>query len=200
MNQDNTLFYTKEDSVAKLSFDAVPLLDHEEIGEDTYNQSRLGVNRRFDYVNEIEGMSVYDVSSVKDTEYRNASRIRYTIHLEQKLPDGSGKRYTKVSSMSSYISGITLSDREVTLAPNNSLTTASEYVYEGTIDHSLTSDDRMFYADFKCTVNNTVTEYSDYRIVMTVELIGAAATQKKDFIVYTYAKINPEMIPATTEP
>lgn len=200
MNQDNTLFYTKEDSVAKLSFDAVPLLDHEEVGEDTYNQSRLGVNRRFDYVNEIEGMSVYDVSSVKDTEYRNATRIRYTIHLEQKLPDGSGKRYTKVSSMSSYISGITLSDREVTLAPNNSLTTASEYVYERTIDHSLTSDDRMFYADFKCTVNNTVTEYSNYRIVMTVELIGAAATQKKDLIVYTYAKINPEMIPATTEP
>ena len=108
MYQDNTLFYTKEDSVAKLSFDAVPLLDHEAIGEDTYNQSRLGVNRRFDYVNEIEGMSVYDVSSVKDTEYRNASKIRYTIHLEQKLPDSSGKRYTKVSSMSSYITGITL--------------------------------------------------------------------------------------------
>ncbi len=107
MKQDNALFYTKEESAARLSFVAVPLLDQEEIGANTYNKMRSGVNRRFNYIDEIEGMSVYDVTNVKDTEYRNANKIRYTIHLEQKLPDQSCDRSVRKASYCSAGTSLT---------------------------------------------------------------------------------------------
>ena len=48
-------YYIKEDNRALFAFDAVDELDEEEIGTNTQNNSRLGVNDHFTYDNTING-------------------------------------------------------------------------------------------------------------------------------------------------
>lgn len=198
--EDSIFYYTKEQNNASLTFEAVEELDEEEIGAKTDNKSRLGINSKYSPNQKtINAKAVYTATDV--TDYSYATDIRYTIQLLKKTKgDDSITKYVQVDNISEYITSVTLTD---TGGDGNLVKTSStdnEYVYTFKIDHNSSADnDQTFYTDFSCKVLSgsdfTKKDFANYRIQITVELIGASNNLQRDYIVYTNAKINPEVIP-----
>ncbi|MCR5797282.1 MAG: hypothetical protein K6G63_05120 [Eubacterium sp.] len=200
----DSYYYTKDQNKARLSFNAVDELDEEDIGSKTFNRSRLGVNTFFTYGNIVHGKSVYNVSEINDVDYSEAKKVRYTIRLYKKTTNGTKTSYTPVSTdIGNYLDNIDLVDSGdgINLSEITSDITGAK-VYEGSINHTSSSDDdKVFTAEFECNIKKNsdfvLKDFANYRIMMKAELIGTNAnTAQQDYIVYTHAKINPEIIPS----
>lgn len=195
-------YYTKDDNSALFSFDAIDELDQEEIGTNTKNNSRLGVNDHFVYNNQIRGKSVYNALDVKD--YEKAKSIEYTLELYRKTTENGETSYKQVN-LPDYLSPFELKDSE---KPTDGFTTEEKtkevdgqtvkyYVYKRDLDHTGIDKDAIFYTDFVCTVLKgelSKREYANYKIQLTVHLNGSANSERTSYIVYTNAKIDPTMI------
>ena len=196
-NPDTNYYYTTTQNFADLSFNAVPTDDTEdEIGYKTKNRSLLGVNGKYSASPQLTAKSVYNASKIVDYEF--ASDIQYTVKLWKKQLGNDGiTKYVQVNNISEYLSEVRLVDSEVSL--ENISAGQDEYVYKGKIDHDNPKDpDRKFEADFTCRVKTSDTskrEYANYKIEVTAELINATNTKRMDYIVYTNALIDPEVIP-----
>lgn len=196
-NPDTKYYYTTTQNFADLSFNAVPTDDTEdEIGYKTNNRSLLGVNGKYGASPQLTAKSVYNVSRIVDYDF--ASDIQYTVKLWKKQLGNDGiTRYVQVNNISEYLSNVELVDSEVSLEKISD--GQNEYIYKGAIDHNNQKDqDRKFEADFKCRVKTSETskrEYANYKIEVTAELINATNTKRMDYIVYTNALIDPEVIP-----
>ncbi len=196
-NPDTNYYYTTTQNFADLSFNAVPTADNEdEIGYKTNNRSLLGVNGKYTVSPKVIGKSVYNASKIVD--YDIAESIKYTVKLWKKQKDTDGiTRYVQLDNISEYLKDVELVDSEVTLV--NISIDNKEYVYQGAINHNNPNDqDKKFQADFKCSVKTAETskrEYANYKIELSAELIGATNTQRIDYIVYTNALVDPEVIP-----
>ena len=203
----NPYFYTKEDNSALFSFDAIDELDDEEIGTNTKNNSKLGVNDHFVYNNLIHGKSVYNALDVKD--YSRSTSIVYTLELFRKTTTNGTTDYVQVN-IPEYItaSSIQLVDSEIPTG-TGSLTqetktksvggnTVTYYEYSRNIDHDGIDKDAIFYTDFACNVLKgtafTKKEYANYKIQLTVRLEGSTNNERTSYIIYTNAKIDPTMI------
>ncbi|WP_303789183.1 hypothetical protein [Ruminococcus flavefaciens] len=193
-------FYTKEDSSALFSFDAVDELDDEEIGTNTKNNSRLGVNDKFVYNNLIHGKSVYNALDVKD--YTNATSVTYTLELFRKTTANGSTDYVQVN-MPEYITDIELTDTETgnLTKTEHTKTVGAEsvtyYEYSRNVDPNGADKDAMFYTDFACLVkkgDDSKKEYANYKIQLTVRLNGSTNNERTSYIIYTNAKIDPTMI------
>ena len=193
-------FYTKEDSSALFSFDAVDELDEEEIGTNTRNNSRLGVNDKFVYNNLIHGKSVYSALDVKD--YTNATSVTYTLELFRKTTANGSTDYVQVN-MPEYITDIELTDTETgnLTKTEHTKTVGTEsvtyYEYSRNVDPNGADKDAMFYTDFACLVkkgDDSKKEYANYKIQLTVRLNGSTNNERASYIIYTNAKIDPTMI------
>lgn len=193
-------YYTKEDSSALFSFDAVDELDEEEIGTNTKNNSRLGVNDRFVYKNLIHGKSVYNALDVRD--YANAKSITYTLELFRKTTANGSTEYVQVN-MPDYITNIELTDTETGNMTKTERTktvgedTVTYYEYSRSVDQDGADKDAMFYTDFACLVkkgDDSKKEYANYKIQLTVRLNGSTNNERTMYIIYTNAKIDPMMI------
>ena len=193
-------FYTKEDSSALFSFDAVDELDDEEIGTNTKNNSRLGVNDKFVYNNLIHGKSVYNALDVKD--YTNATSVTYTLELFRKTTTNGSTDYVQVN-MPEYITDIELTDTETgNLTKTEHTKTVSGksvtyYEYSRDVNPNGADKDAMFYTDFACLVkkgDDSKKEYANYKIQLTVRLNGSTNNERTSYIIYTNAKIDPTMI------
>ena len=196
-NPDTKYYYTTTQNFADLSFNAVPTDDAEdEIGYKTNNRSLLGINGKYGASPQLAAKSVYNVSRIVDYDF--ASDIQYTVKLWNKtLGDDGITRYVQVNNISEYLTNVELTDSEVEL--ENISTSQNEYIYKGRINHNNPKDqDKKFEADFKCRVKTSDTskrEYANYKIEVTAELINATNTKRMDYIVYTNALIDPEVIP-----
>jgi hypothetical protein len=129
--------------------------------------------------------------------------IQYTVKLWKKQLGNDGiTKYVQVNNISEYLSEVRLVDSEVSL--ENISDGQAEYVYKGKIYHDNPKDpDRKFEADFTCRVKTSDTskrEYANYKIEVTAELINATNTKRMDYIVYTNALIDPEVIPENWQP
>lgn len=193
-------FYTKEDSSALFSFDAVDELDDEEIGTNTKNNSRLGVNDKFVYSNLIHGKSVYNALDVKD--YTNATSVTYTLELFRKTTANGSTEYVQVN-MPEYITDIELTDTETgnLSKTEHTKTVGAEsvtyYEYSRNVAPDGADKDAMFYTDFACLVkkgDGSKKEYANYKIQLTVRLNGSTNNERTSYIIYTNAKIDPTMI------
>ena len=193
-------YYTKEDSSALFSFDAVDELDEEEIGTNTKNNSRLGVNDRFVYKNLIHGKSVYNALDVRD--YTNATSVTYTLELFRKTTTNGSTAYVQVN-MPDYIKDIELIDTETENLTKTERTktvgedTVTYYEYSRSVDPDGADKDAMFYTDFACLVkkgDDSKKEYANYKIQLTVRLNGSTNNERTMYIIYTNAKIDPTMI------
>ena len=193
-------FYTKEDSSALFSFDAVDELDDEEIGTNTKNNSRLGVNDKFVYNNLIHGKSVYNALDVKD--YTNATSVTYTLELFRKTTTNGSTDYVQVN-MPEYITDIELTDTETgnLTKTEHTKTVGAEsvtyYEYSRNVAPNGADKDAMFYTDFACLVkkgDDSKKEYANYKIQLTVRLNGSTNNERTSYIIYTNAKIDPTMI------
>ena len=196
-NPDSKYYYTTTQNFADLSFNAVPTDDSEdEIGYKTNNRSLLGVNGKYTTAPQLAAKSVYNASQIVDYDF--ATGIKYTVKLYKKQKGSDGiTKYVQVTNISDYLTNVSLLDSEVSL--ENVSVNQNEYIYQGAIDHNHPKDqDKTFNADFKCRVKtsaNSKREYANYKIELTAELIDATNTKKMDYIVYTNALIDPEVIP-----
>ena len=197
-------FYTKEDNSALFSFDAVDELDEEEIGTNTKNNSKLGVNDQFVYKNIIHGKSVYNALDVKD--YAKATSVTYTLELFRKTTTNGITDYVQVD-MPEYITDIELTDAETgTLTKTQHTKTVSGesvtyYEYSRNVAPNGADKDAMFYTDFACLVKKgdaSKKEYANYKIQLTVRLNGSTNNERTSYIIYTNAKIDPTMIDELT--
>ena len=202
-------YYIKEDNRALFAFDAVDELDEEEIGTNTQNNSRLGVNDHFTYDNTINGKAVYNVTEVSN--YSQASQIKYTLELYRKTTEAGSTSYKKVENISDYIVDVTLSDSDILQYNADPINTGYEkadlvktneaadtYIYMRNLNWEGLDKDAIFYADFSCKVLKdeafTKKEYANYKILLSVELVGAENNAKSSYIIYTNAKIDPAMV------
>ena len=202
-------YYIKEDNRALFAFDAVDELDEEEIGTNTQNNSRLGVNDHFTYDNTINGKAVYNVTEVSN--YSQASQIKYTLELYRKTTEAGSTSYKKVENISDYIVDVTLSDSDILQYNADPINTGYEkadlvktneaadtYIYTRNLNWEGLDKDAIFYADFSCKVlkdeDFAKKEYANYKILLSVELVGAENNAKSSYIIYTNAKIDPAMI------
>ena len=203
-------YYIKEDNRALFTFDAVDELDEEEIGANTQNMSRVGVNDYFVYDNMIHGKAVYNVTEVSN--YSKASQIKYTLELYRKTTENGVTTYQKVENITDYLTDVILIDSDImeynsdpgnanmqaaNLVKSND-STGDTYIYTRNLNWEELDKDAVFYADFSCNVLKDEVfakkEYANYKIMLSVELLGAENNAKTSYIIYTNAKINPAMI------
>lgn len=199
-------YYTKEENSAQFSFDVIDELDEEEIGTNTKNNSRLGVNDFFTYNNTIHGKSVYNAIDVKD--YDKSTSIEYTLELFRKTTTGGVTEYKQVN-IPDYISDVQLIDSDIQSEGNNlkmreeevSTTggeTVKRYVYSRELRLDDIDKDAIFFTDFSCNIlkdsDFAKKEYGNYKLQLTVRLNGSSNNEKTSYIIYTNAKIDPSMI------
>ncbi|WP_298483028.1 hypothetical protein [uncultured Ruminococcus sp.] len=203
-------FYTKDDNSAQFSFDVLDELDEEDIGTNTKNNSRLGVNDYFTYNNVIHGKSVYNAIDIKD--YTNSTSIEYTLELFRKTTTNGETEYKQVN-ISDYIIDVKLLDSDIPSEENNLTERVEEvtwtdadgndvsvnrYVYTRDLDLDGIDKDAVFFTDFTCNVLKdeafTKKEYANYKIQLTVHLNGSSNNERTSYIIYTNAKIDPSMI------
>lgn len=203
-------FYTKDDNSAQFSFDVLDELDEEDIGTNTKNNSRLGVNDYFTYNNVIHGKSVYNAIDIKD--YTNSTSIEYTLELFRKTTTNGETEYKQVN-ISDYITDVKLLDSDIPSEENNLTERVEEvtwtdadgndvsvnrYVYTRDLDLDGIDKDAVFFTDFTCNVLKdeafTKKEYANYKIQLTVHLNGSSNNERTSYIIYTNAKIDPSMI------
>jgi len=207
-------YYTKEDNSALFSFDAIDELDEEEIGTNTKNNSRLGVNNYFIYNNLIHGKSVYNAMDVKDYAYSGS--IEYTLELYRKTTDENSVTSYQQVNMTDYLSNIELIDTEIPSGEGGLLKTEKTktvtktvngedltenltyYVFTRNLKMNDIDKDALFYTDFTCNVlkdeSFSQKEYANYKIQLTVHLNGSTNNERTSYIIYTHAKIDPTMI------
>lgn len=199
-------YYTKDENSAQFSFDVIDELDEEEIGTNTKNNSRLGVNDFFTYNNTIHGKSVYNAIDVKD--YDKSTSIEYTLELFRKTTTDGVTEYKQVN-IPDYISDVQLIDSDIQSEGNNlkmrketvSATggeTVTRYVYSRELRLDDIDKDAIFFTDFSCNIlkdsDFAKKEYANYKLQLTVRLNGSSNNEKTSYIIYTNAKIDPSMI------
>ncbi|SDB40187.1 hypothetical protein SAMN02910317_01996 [Ruminococcaceae bacterium FB2012] len=204
----NPFYYTTDENSAQFSFDAVDELDDEEIGFNTKNYSRLGVNNHFPYTNILHGKSVYNANDVKD--YEEATYIKYTLELYRKTTINGLTTYQLVN-IPDYLKAdsISLVDPEVgnnqenltrqviTVTDNGN--SIQKYVYSRPLYLDGIDKDAIFTTNFGCEILKDSAflkkEYANYRIQLTVELLGGPSnSQASQYIVYTNAKLDPTVV------
>lgn len=199
-------YYTKDENSAQFSFDVIDELDEEDIGTNTKNNSRLGVNDYFTYNNTIHGKSVYNAIDVKD--YDKSTSIEYTLELFRKTTTDGVTEYKQVN-IPDYISDVQLIDSDIQSAENNLRMseetissaggeTVTRYVYTRELRLDDIDKDAIFFTDFSCNIlkDNEFAkkEYANYKLQLTVRLNGSSNNERTSYIIYTNAKIDPSMI------
>lgn len=219
---DGHYYFRESLNSAKLDYNATVELDeYDAIGNISQNQSRLGVNGFPENCSQLEYMPIdteakYNVSAISDVDLARAESVRLTVTLSKKtdhVEDGvvTGVEYIEVSNLLSYI------DSGIHIASGTLYGTGGEGVTH-TIAAGASSltvvipkancfyDSGVYSFDlaFKAKTGEYFTEYANYKITLSVELIYVDNGQTKvvensgisDYIVYTNAKVYPSVIVA----
>lgn len=202
---DNDKYYYREAlNVSRLSYKAVSELDqYDEIGKDSKNYSRLGINGRTSERTAmlINSAAELNASAIDDVSYNKTAKIRFTMTLNKKVDTRSGTTITKadyaqVTDISNYLSDITMKVGDVNSVKLAS-STADTYIYEATITPS---NDKIYNANisYKVRTGNGFTEYANYQVVLQAELLDSTGetigNRPSDYLVYTNAKVYPTVI------
>jgi len=217
-------YYVKESEEAGLvfNFKSGILDEFDEAGFSSFNYSQQGVNPK-NFIDStdtripMETVATYNASNVKQSEFATAKKVKYTLKLYKKTGEDGNAVYTEVTDVAKYID--LTPDNSVFIKVNSGVTTAyasggkmtksgnNELTYTADINQNVFSrqEDQMFDADIDFTVitGEGFKEYANYRFVLTVDLLDKndnpinINSSAHDWVVYTNAKINPNMLSVT---
>lgn len=170
----------------------------------------------------IFATATYNATNIKRSDFSDAEKVRYTLKLYKKTDDKGEVKYTEVSDISKYIdltdansvfikvnSGVTS-----TYANGAKMTNVdNQLVYTADLEQSAftSKDNQRITADIDFTVitGTGFKDYANYRFVLEVDLLKTVTNESDgsndlvsitnnsaahDWIVYTNAKINPDML------
>lgn len=169
----------------------------------------------------IFATATYNATNIKRSDFTDAEKVRYTLKLYKKTDDNGEVKYTEVSDISKYID---LTDDDSVFIKVNSGVTSNyangakmtqednQLVYTADLDQTaFTSKDNQRITadiDFAVITGAGFKDYANYRFVLEVDLLKTVTNDSNesdlasitfnsaahDWIVYTNAKINPDML------
>lgn len=169
----------------------------------------------------IFATATYNATNIKRSDFTDAEKVRYTLKLYKKTDNNGEVKYTEVNDISKYID---LTDADSVFIKVNSGVTSTyangakmtkegnQLVYTADIDQTAftSKDNQRITADIDFTVITGAgfKDYANYRFVLEVDLLKTVTNDSNeselasitlnsaahDWIVYTNAKINPDML------
>ena len=170
----------------------------------------------------IFATATYNATNIKRSDFTDAEKVRYTLKLYKKTDDNGEVKYTEVSDISKYID--LTDDDSVFIKVNSGVTSTyangakmtikdNQLVYTADLDQTaFTSKDNQRITadiDFAVITGAGFKDYANYRFVLEVDLLKTVTNDDSnesdlasitlnsaahDWIVYTNAKINPDML------
>lgn len=170
----------------------------------------------------IFATATYNATNIKRSDFTDAEKVRYTLKLYKKTDDNGEVKYTEVNDISKYID--LDDNKSVFIKVNSGVTSNfangakmekvdNQLVYTADLDQSaFTSKDNQRIAadiDFTVITGTGFKDYANYRFVLKVDLLKTVINESDsseelvsitnnslahDWIVYTNAKINPDML------
>lgn len=213
---DTKRYYIENANSATLKYEAnVELDEYDSIGAASYNYSRLG-NNGLDrtltciWPENDEGMPInatgkYNASAI--TNFDDAKTVRYTLTLFKKTDVMEGNTVTRVEyqqvDIDDYLKDVKLFGGvggNTVLNKVTELSNDRKYVFTEPVS-TANVDERLFTIGtyFEVVTGDDFHDYANYRVVLEVSLLNRGGnvisnSSQKDHIVYTNAKIYPEVI------
>lgn len=212
---DDKRYYIVNANTATLKYEANYELDsYDSVGSASYNYSRLG-NNGLDrtltciWPDDAEGMPInatamYNAAAV--TNFEDATTIRYTLSLYKKTDVGTGTITSveyQLVNINDYLEDVKLyggTGGSTVLTKIAGQSDEQKYVYTESVD-SANRDERLFTIGtyFEVITGGDFHDYANYRVVLEVSLLNSGGgvisnSVQRDHIVYTNAKIYPEVI------
>lgn len=206
-------YYVEKANTATIKYEADDVRDnYDSVGFSSFNNSRLGNNgldRSYTCAYPDDGMpinatAVYNASMVAN--YDSAETIVYTLTLFKKTDVVENGVVKKVSyeqvDIAEYLKNVKIfgGKRGITELTKTSASNNQQYVYSELVEDA-NEDAKMFTIGtyFEVVTGGEFQDYANYRVVLETHLLtenGAAISNSvvKDYIVYTNAKIWPEVI------
>lgn len=211
---DGSRYYVENANSATLRYEANDEIDsYDSVGSASYNYSHLGNNgldrlRTCMWPNNLSGMPIsatakYNAAAVSN--YDDAYSIRYTLTLYKKTDVVSAGNITKVEyqqvDIDHYLKNVKVyGGNTTTPLTKNDSSDNQKYVYSELVS-AANVDERLFTVGtyYEVVTGGDFHDYANYRVVMEVRLLNSGGatisnSTQKDHIVYTNAKIYPEVI------
>lgn len=215
---DGSRYYVENANSATLRYEANDEIDlYDSVGSASYNYSHLGNNgldrlRTCMWPNNLSGMPIsatakYNAAAVSN--YDDAYSIRYTLTLYKKTDVVSAGNITKVEyqqvDIDDYLKNVKVyGGNTTTPLTKNDSSDNQKYVYSELVS-AANVDERLFTVGtyYEVVTGGDFHDYANYRVVMEVRLLNSGGatisnSTQKDHIVYTNAKIYPEVIDTTS--
>lgn len=209
---DSKYYYRETTSKATLDYSALDELDvYETYGRLSNNFSRQGINGSYTQSGmEVNTGAYYNVAAINNAG--DADYVRLTLNLSKKTDSTSGgtvtgASYQSISNISNYMTILAItsgSSADLKSYKNTSLSTNGTYVYDIPINlcYKDAGDNYQFVISFRAVTGGSFTEYANYKIPLRAELIDSAGgsmaviegSPAEDYVVYTNAKVEPEVI------
>ena len=213
---DSKRYYIENANSATLRYEAKDELDaYDSIGAASYNYSRLGNNGLDGLLTcmwpvgdegmPINAMAIYNASAV--TNYEDAVTIRYTLTLFKKTDIIENDEVIRVEyqqvDIDDYLKDVKLyggSSGNTILSKITAQSDDRKYVYAENVSQA-NVDERLFTIGtyYEVVTGEDFHDYANYKVVLDVSLLNNGGgvisnSTQKDHIIYTNAKIYPEVI------
>ena len=208
LQETHTKYYRDEPIGAQLTYEADEI---SQLGINLLDLQHLDVDQNNAI---IDTTAMYDMSAIKDlaNTLSTSKGIRFKIQLQNKKTDQT-EQYNEVLSIGSYIHVDVRSENSGKAEVTDNGTSYSWTVPKATYWDSQANELKtgsIFNGDaltqairLKVNVKNVNELYSNYRVVLTAEIIqsdnqAVDHTNASDNIIYTFTKIKPEFVDSTT--
>lgn len=205
--KDWHFYYRESVNKALLNYYVTDDLDiNDKEGEQSGNKSRAGVNGRTSKLAwmPINTKASYNVGVLDN--YSTGDKIRLTITMRKKTDTFVGGvvdsvDYADIATIANYASFTSVKSGNTSFALNSTLSTPGKLVYEAdSAGCSLNKGYYDFDISFSAWTGAGFKEYANYRVYLQAELINTTLGKTvenslvTDYVVYTNAKIYPEVI------
>jgi hypothetical protein len=212
-------YYVKEADGAELVYNFKSGIrdEYDDAGYSSFNYSQQGVNPK-NFTDQtqtripMQTVATYDATSIKHLEFATAQKVKFTLKLYKKTGAAGSAVYSEVSDVANYIDldpdSVVIKDISGVVSAGASgemrKSGSNELTYVVNVNQSAFSrqEDQRIDAeiDFTVITGPGFTEYANYRFVLTVDLLNSSdnsinsVSSAHDWVVYTNAKINPNML------
>ena len=207
LRETRTKYYRDEPIGAQLTYEADEI---SQLGINLLDLQHLDVDQNNAI---IDTTAMYDMSAIKDlaNTLSTSEGIRFKIQLQNKKTDQT-EQYNEALSIGSYINVDVRSENSGKAEVTDNGTSYSWTVPKATYWDSQANELKtgsIFNGDaltqairLKVNVKNVNELYSNYRVVLTAEIIqsdnqAVDHTNASDNIIYTFTKIKPEFVDST---
>lgn len=210
---DTNRYYRENANSATLKYEANDEPDiYDPVGRASHNYSHLGNNGltcmwpEDDLGMPISATAVYNAFAVSNFE--DAKTIRYTLTLYKKtdiIEEGAvvGVEYQQVDDIDDYLKDFTLyggKNGNTVITRSEAQSNEKRYVYtENVADANVDEQKFTVGTYYEVVTGDDFHKYANYKVMLEVSLLNSSGgmitnSTQRDYVVYTNAKIQPEVI------